>query len=429
LAFIKSKLLNSIGLETFWVAIGVGGSVIAMMIGVRLLTTILSPDEYGLLALGASLGMALKNSIGFGLNNSATRFYSIAEKENEFHIYWRCLYRIFIVIVLSSIFLNLIIQVSAVIIKNEELIFWGWSLFWGGLLALDMAMEGPLNGARRRIIFCFHRIFFDFSRFLIAFFLVKIFLPQAYYALFGFVIATSVTITSKFYFINRLRVKTTLLKDKEAFLYRSFSENFYKYFYPTLAIGFFNWIQLFSDRWAINFFRSESEVGIYFALFQIAYSPALILTGFLSNLTGPLLFGASSNFHDNNSQSNAIKMNLILSCILSGFYFIMFFILYVFRNLIGVILLGEEFRSHLQLIPWLFLSGGFYAIGQQLFMIPYMKLNLSQPLLFRAIIAILSLSTISIGSMMHGIIGVTFALFVISLIFYIGAIISCLVFK
>jgi hypothetical protein len=74
-------------------------------------------------------------------------------------------------------------------------------------------------------------------------------------------------------------------------------------------------------------------------------------------------------------------------------------------------------------MPWLLLSGGFYAIGQQLFTTVYIGLNSFKPLFFRAFIAIFACTSVVVGAKLNGIYGVTLGLLLFSFSFCFGTLI------
>ena len=417
----KHPSLQRIGGETIWVAIGSGGSVLAMLVGVRLLTSVLSPSDYGLLALAVSISTAVQISVGLGIGTTATRFYSIAAESGGFFEYWKCMRRIYTAVFVLFSAASCLIGLFIAQIGVQHAFLWSGAIFWGGLLALDTAMDGPQNGARNRKLFCWHHNLFDWVRFPLAYLLIQTLWPSAWGALVAFIVASLLTLSSRRYFLRKLERQTkkdsTTPKDSSG----DFSHRLLNYLYPVIFIGLFTWIQLFADRWALMIFGSKEDIGIYFAIYQLSFSPALHLTVFLMNLTGPVLFGASGNLSNASRHIKAVKTNHKLAGIMLVGFVLLFLVVRHFNQQIGTIFLGPLFLSHLDLLPWMLLSGGFYAIGQQLFMTVYMGLDAAKPLYFRGFIAISACVAVCLGGMWNGIVGVTFGLLAFSTIFLCGA--------
>ena len=402
-------------------ALGSGGSVLAMLVGVRLLTSVLTPSDYGLLALAVSISTAFQSSVGLGIGTTATRFYSIAEERGRFVEYWKCNYQIYSVVFILSIAVSCLTGFFLGQIGFKHAAFWGGAVFWGGLLALDAAMDGPQNGARNRKLYCWHRNLFDWVRFPLAYLLIQTVWPSAWGALVAFIAASILTLSSRGFFLRRLERQTKRNSpDPEANtgdLYR----RFFNFLFPIIFIGLFTWIQLFADRWALLVFGSKEDIGIYFALYQLSFSPALHATVFLMNLTGPILFEASGNLSDTPRHVRAVKANHKLAGFMLLVLAFLFLLFQYFNRQIGILFLGPSFHSHLDLMPWMLLSGGFYAIGQQLFMTVYMGLDTVKPFYFRGFIAISACIAVCLGGMLDGIRGVTYGLLAFSTIFLFGA--------
>lgn len=420
LRWIRHPGLKRISAETFWVAAGSGGSILAMLAGVRLLTSVLSPAEYGILALTVSIGMAVKNSIGFGAGTAAVRFFSVAKEKNTFDQYWFCIKRLAWIITLIFSAAALLTVFVLGLKSNPAPVLWGGAVLFGGLLALDMALDGPQNGARNRKLFCWHKNLFEWIRFPLAFLFIKSLWPSAGGALSAFIIAAGVTIFSRVIFLRRLKKKTL---DHAATVRNGteLSAGFFKYLWPVAIIGFFTWIQLFADRWALILFGSTEDVGVYFALYQLSFSPAVQITVFLMNLTGPLLFEHSGSASASAKHAQAIKSNHRLAAVMLCGFLSLFVLALLFCRSAGTLLLGEAFREHLNLLPWMILSGGFYAIGQQLFLTIYMGLNVVKPLLFRGLISLFACASVFSGAWLRGIAGVVFGMLFFSAAFCCGA--------
>jgi hypothetical protein len=47
-------------------------------------------------------------------------------------------------------------------------------------------------------------------------------------------------------------------------------------------MGLFTWLQLASDRWALNAFTSVADVGGYAVLYRMGYAPFLLSVGGLA---------------------------------------------------------------------------------------------------------------------------------------------------
>src|SRR5205807_8754228 len=72
-----------LGREVTWLALGQAVSLIGVIVGVRIVTTLLSPEAYGELALGLTVA-TLVSQVALGpASNAAERYFILASQASE----------------------------------------------------------------------------------------------------------------------------------------------------------------------------------------------------------------------------------------------------------------------------------------------------------------------------------------------------------
>lgn len=355
--------------EAFWVAFGMALSILAGFAGVRLLTGVMVPEEYGKLGLAMSISMALQYSLAVAMNTSAARFYAVAKENGVLQWYWRLLsktsIRIFLLTVTLSIFGFFILRIFSE--KDTALVF-SLSLLLGGLIVICGIGTGIQSGARNRKAICWSQNLFNWGRFLFAFILIVLFSGTATHALVGFIFAALLMIASQYYYVRK-EVFPLIRSEQHALFDRT--PDFFSYLRPLLISGACIWVQLFSVRWVLNLFGSLVDVGGYFAYHQIGFMPMLTGGYFLMRFLAPIFFDHAS---DRSNEKAQLQL-----CVINGRISFGMFILVVFGFLLVMwltpflarILVSPTYRNDAWMLPWLVLSGGLYSVSSQLLLSVY----------------------------------------------------------
>lgn len=361
--------IKQFGAEALWVASGQIVSVAVLFAGVRLMTQVMSPFEYGKLAIIMSIVNGALYSFGQALKMAATRYFSVMADDKNPNWYW-------------DFFLK-IIRNSAILFAAAAFLCllagpgfgrsftqgagWAMAVVLAFIVLVNAVAHGIQNGARNRKIFVLHQVLFDAVRVGFAFIIAVSLSGSALNALSGFVIGGCMVAVSQLFFLLKLK-KSFYLKNfiTSSSTYSDRSKKLYSYTWPLLAGGVLGWIQIFSDRWALKSMASYDDVGIYFALYQTMYSFWIYATIMLGNFLGTILF---SKVKDGSDHSAYIKMLKLNEYICAGYLVLVllcFLLLLPAKLWLCSLLFASEYGPAAALIPWVALSGGMYGIGQQL---------------------------------------------------------------
>lgn len=360
---LNEKQIRRLSGEAFWVAFGMGLSSLAGFVGVRLLTGVMVPSEYGRLGLAMSLAMTLRYSLGAALRTGTARFYSVAEARNAFGWYWTTLRRLSLQIGTGTLLGGLLLfAVCSAFGSRENAWIVSLSLLTGGLIVLSGIGGGIQVGGRKRRVVCWNQNLFQWGRFIFAFLFASLFSGSALNALAGFLVATLLMLWSQYRFVRK---ELFPLIQNEASPRADSSREFFSYLWPLLISGVFIWLQLFSIRWAIRWFGSLEQVGSYFAYYQIGFMPALIAGGFLISFLNPIFFSHAGDGTDRQAQHRVRTLNgriavSMLIIVLAGSVAV-----FLLKPLAARFLVSAAYREDVWMLPWLVLSGGLYSVARQ----------------------------------------------------------------
>ena len=366
---MTKKILKSLANEAFWVGFGLIASVLAMLAGTRFLTTLLSADEYGKLALAMSLA-ALAVQIGAEpVSQTAIRFYAYWQEEGKLPAFLRS------IAVYVGLVLALVVIIATIVVFLGHWIegFPGISFImlvasFASLLVINRVAFSLEDALRERRMRALLQGLFEIGRFLMAAGLILVTSGKnAVTVLFGFVLAGLMVVIAHTCFLRRSMsgvfsgqdVKNTGRDDKDKVTLQGF-------LLPLIASHACIWIVMMAERWALQYYGDLAEVGGYAAVYQLAFMPMILISNFVLLLTTPIIYQIVGAGKNPDTTYQALRTNrhvafIMLACTLSGFG-----VLVYLHPAVGQLLLGPEFRKYSWMFPWLLLAGGCFAAAHQL---------------------------------------------------------------
>jgi O-antigen/teichoic acid export membrane protein len=360
-----SERFQRLGRECLWIGSGQAAATLGALVGVRLLTGILSPDIYGELALGMTLATLVNQVVLGPLGCAVLRFFGPASEGHEVAGFLVALRRL--LVRATGIVLLLAVATCLVLLLTGQF-NWLWLCIAAFNFALvsgcNSTLDGMQNAIRQRPIVAWHQALASWARFLAAAAMVLWFGATSALAMLGYALASLLVLYSQLWFFRR-----TLLSRNALFPYRPTSSQHWEaqmstYAWPFAAWGIFTWAQMASDRWALQMFASTHEVGLYTVLYQLGYYPITLLTGLIVQLVAPVFFqhaGDASDpsrmrqVHDLNCRLTIVALLLTGSAALLG---------YVLHGLVFAWFVAPEYRAVSWLLPGMLLAGGLFATGQ-----------------------------------------------------------------
>ena len=419
---VHSARLRRLSKEGFWIVLGNAAAVGGTLVGVRLLTELLDPAAYGELALGMTV-VTLVNQTVFGpLGNGTARFYAPAQEQNDLGGFLNAVRRLVLSATAVIVFLILFTVVGLLIAEKRQ-----WTpiataaLILATLSGYNAILSGIQTAARQRSIVAIHQGMESWARFLVAVGLMLWVGTTSTVAMVGYAMAIICVLGSQYVFFRKIVPQTGTTPD----INRDWREQMLKYSWPFASWGIFYWAQSASDRWALIFFATPREVGLYSVLFQLGYQPVAMLTGMAMQLLSPILYQRAGDASDSRRNANVNDLTWRLTVVSLSVTGVFFLGALLFHTQIFWIFVATKYGPISYLLPWMVLAGGIFAAGQ------VMSLNLMSQMKTHTMItpkittAILGVIFNFAGAYLFGIVGIVFGGLLFSVLYSVWIVMLC----
>lgn len=346
--------------EVAWVVAGQAAAVIGSLALLRLLTTIMTPDEYGRLALGLTLAGLVGQAMTGGVANGIGRFRSIAVESGGLGDFVHAARRMAIRtggLVLAS---GLLLAGALFLVGRPE---WAWIVVWtvpfatfSGWNQMLVAYQGA---ARRRPIVAVFSALEQWLRLPAAWLLATWFRPDAATMIAALSVASLAAVVAQAPLVERAGSRSPEAE-------RDWIRRMNAFARPFMLFGIFTWMQQASDRWALEAIASTRDVAAFAVLFQIGYAPLSMLSSLAMSVIGPVLYQRAG---DAASAERIRRVRATIRRLCGGVLLLTaigtaagFFL----RDFIFALLVGPEFRDAAPLLPWMVAAAGLFAAGQVL---------------------------------------------------------------
>ena len=413
----QKKRILRLSREFGWIILGQGASVAGSLALVRVLTGYLDPVEYGQLALGLTVATLVNQVVMGGLLAGIGRFFSIANERGDLWGYLLAARRMLIMAT------AVVVGLGGVVISG--LGFAGMTHGAGlataavGLSLIssyNSALNGIQNAARQRAIVALHGGMDAWLKIGLAVGAMLLLGQNSTAVVVGFMLSACIITLSQFFLFRRSVAKkenpSPQMSDAD------WTRQMWSYSWPFSIWGIFTWIQISSDRWALERFSTTSEVGQYAVLYQLGYTPIFMVAGMAVTFLGPILFQRSNPSSDGVTRQSAHNLSwktvyLALGCTVLGFM-----VTVVCHRWIFELLVAEPFHGVSYLLPWVVLAGGLFSAAQMLALKLMAEMRIRKLLVVKVVTALLGVGANVLAAWLFGISGVVIGILFFSLIYF-----------
>lgn len=402
----SSERFRRLSKEGLFVGLGQAMALVGSIVGVRLLTELLTPTMYGELALGVTVATLVNQVILGPLGCGVTRFYAPAHEEGDLSGYLKAVSG-----VVSSA-TGIIILIALLLVAGLWIA--GYTQWIGMVVAAlifavfsgyNSILDGIQNAGRQRSVVAFHQGLGAWARFLVAAGLLAVLGGASTMAMVGYALSVMLVMGSQFVFFRKFIPQNLPQPDKT----KNWRADISKYSWPIATWGIFSWAQLASDRWALGLFATTQEVGLYAVLFQLGYYPMSLVTGMGVQFVAPIFYQQAGDASDSSRNAHVNRLSYILVLLALGLTCLGFIIALLFHSTIFKILVGNQYKSISHLFPWMILAGGMAAAAQVCALNLMSQMKTRTMVVAKIITALLGVLFNFMGAYLYGITGIVTA--------------------
>ena len=355
--------LKRLAKEGSWIVVGQITSVAASLVLVRVLTEQLEPTQYGQLALGLTVAGLANQVVMGGITAGIGRFYSIAAEKQDLYGYLRASRRLMGCATVAVLIIGLVLMVGLLWLGYSQWLgLAAAALIFSVLSAYNASLSGIQNAARQRAIVAFHGGLDGWLRILLAVGVMLWLGNSSTVVVIGYALSSLLVTGSQFIFLRRL-IKH---QSKPGGANSLWMRQMWVYSWPMAVGGLFNWGYYASQRWALELFTMPGEVGYFYALTQIAYTPISMAGAmFLSFLT-PILFARAGNATDHDRLRNTQRIVMHVAVVGLGFTLGVAVISHFIHDFIFRLMVASEYRHISIYMPYVILAAGILQVSQSI---------------------------------------------------------------
>lgn len=273
--------------ESGWIIGGHAVSVVGSLLLVRLLTSHLSAKEYGELALALTSAGLVNQVVTGAIAAGLARYYSSAIEEGSGPGYLGAVLSLtiyaFILICLVAITGISILVLGGYTQKTHYMAATLWLAIAYGYNGIINSIQ---NAARQRQVVAVHVAIDCTAKIALSTLFIILAGPNVETVIIAFALSASVVGFSQYLSLRRLLPEQARW-DESCKKWRS---RVWSFAWPIAAGGSFSWAYTASQRWSLELYSSTADVGRFYALTQLAYTPIALAGSILISLTTPLLY-------------------------------------------------------------------------------------------------------------------------------------------
>ena len=357
--------------EALWVVLGQLGTALGAVLGVKILTQVLDPAEYGRMALANTVVLLVGSNIFGPIGQGFMRFWSIGRdraQDNEFLLITdRFAGRLLLFTVGLSLILFVISATTGwprwIVLMTLSLIAGGVTGYFGLRLSVFLA-------ARNRKIVALVNTGNAILKPVIALFFVIALFNNADCVILGYVITAFLAA----FLVEHLYKKTfcsasfdpSVGRQKETGIDATagLGKEILAFSWPFYIWGIVGWVHQSCDRWSLQAFHGTDVVGAFSVISVLAAYPLIFGANLLSNLFVPIAYQRAGNLDCPASVQSANGMLYLMT----GLYIVwavgIVFCFASFHSRIVLLMSNFKYVTFSALLPGLASAWALFYLGQ-----------------------------------------------------------------
>lgn len=410
-------VLSRVSSDAFWILFGQVANILGYLVLLRLLTVHIAVAVYGEWALCLSLVGIVNQVIFGGVIAAIARYYSIAKETQNLLHYWKgskvVIKQATAVVCLTAgvcsvglFFLDELLWIPVALILAAFALITGYSSCLAGIHSSARAHLAVAihNGANPWLTSFIFLIFIKFSA------------PSIPTIAAAYTISNSLILLSQLIFFRKLSYRTAdNAQDRTT---QDWTQIILSFSLPISFFGIFTWVQQASDRWALGYFSSNESVGQYAVLFQLGFTPSVLLIGLLAQLLGPILYSISGNARDSdrNQEVSRLALNAVAASLIVTL--LLFSLALMLHQGIFKLLTPPHYWEVSYYLPWMVFAGGVFGAGQLLALKAMSEIKIRRITRIKISTSVTGIILNIIGAYFFGLTGVVVAVSFFTIIYF-----------
>jgi O-antigen/teichoic acid export membrane protein len=395
--------------ETAWISGGQLAGAVGAVIGVRLLTTVLDPGMYGEFALALTAAAFVFQVFLGPLVNAAERYFAPALETGQTTAFFSAVRGL--TLGAAGLIVGIgVVAVSALVLigRTEWLPLTLAAVLFALSSGCESILDGVQNAARQRSVVAIHQAIRQWLRPILAVVLIESVLRASWVGMAAYCLASMAVLSSQFWcFRGTLRRLDPSQSGPAAV--QTIERRMLTYAAPFGIWGVFTWMQMSSDRWALQLVGSSADVGLYAIVAQFGAYPLTLIGAMLFQVAAPIAYAQAGAGSDPRRTRAAVRMCAMLALGLAAAAGLLTLTTMVLHQQLFAFVVGAEYQDVSGFLPVAVLASGLFVVGQMLSLVP-MVLGDSRALLAPKVgTAILALLLNLAGAYLFGLPGVFWA--------------------
>jgi len=392
--------------EGMWIFGGRVISFISVLAIVRLLTTHMEIGEYGQLALILTISNLITQLLMGPIGQGIGRYFMIAHHDGGYTNFTAACKKILKYAGLLLGCISIAIAFFSIMYGRLDYAYLSVSIFiFSYLTSINDIANGLQNLARNRMISSRNSSLELVIRIPIIYASISIFGANVESVILAYICSSIFLIYIQKIDLKKISPKNTLIENQKDI---DWEVSMLKIIYPASFWGIFIWMQQASDKWALQLFSGISDVAKYTVLYQIGYSPVIMLMGILMTLFTPLLY-RGEDIHPNLFSRLMIFVSILTLAGMGMAELLGEFIM----NLVA----SSEYYELKSFLPLMILAAGLYSGGDLLAVRLMTQIRTMEILLIKIMASMFGLAINFLLAYLYGIKGVVLGLVCFGLIY------------
>ncbi len=351
--------------ELVWVALGQTLAFAGALVGVKILTNVLSPEAYGQLGLGMSVA-GIINIMVFGpVSQVVLRFYSICRESNTLSIYFHTFQQLHLRLVPVLLVLCLPLALAVQLAFGSP---WGVlvavAIIFGTLSGLYGSLQSLVNAMRKRQWAAGFQAADSWFRVLMALALIISVGSVGWIALLGYIVGTILVLVAQLVWARATIASTLSGETAPELTEQAIRNDFMAYGMPFVYFAGIAVIGQYADRWLLQGFWGERQVGIYTAIFQLASAPVALFMAIVNQAVIPVVFAKAGGLTDEVGVQHSHRLVSLTIVMLIAFFAVITFASFFWGEVVVGWFTNADYAAHGNIFWIIVLALAFFNLAQ-----------------------------------------------------------------